>query len=362
MEGSDAELRWLTAETDALDHFCVGTTEAVKSQIVDTVRHWTMRELRTANGSPGENSIAIFKHFEPFFPFSKVEDWSGSTWQKWTLHFLWQECVLAGEATQSRRIVKQPYRRHRDRLLSELAEDSDVLVHDLLIRFSAAMMDQGLATWEIPNRSEGFYRCFLLLFKDQVPWAERWLLPLETIIRGEDLISKSPLESIAHSLTVLGVATSDWDAYLERTLLALPDWSGMVQQMATNAAWTLSPVKAGSLDEFLAVRLVLDRLAVRYVANKNIRRKLSFQDILQLDSGNSIESPLASCRQRAFHLFQTAQKLAWDPKLLSQWSTAQWQTIIDELEHCDGVSRRRIFQLAYERNYRIQVLDSISEQ
>jgi uncharacterized protein len=373
LEGSDAELRWLTAQTDALDHFCHGVSDAVKSQMVDSMRHWTMRDLRTANAfrtgtesntndlKHSENGFAIFKQLEPFFPFSTIEDWSEATWQKWTLHFLWQECIRAGEATRSRRIAKQPYLRHRDRLLSAVSEDSDLIVHDLLIRFSAAMMDQGVATWQIPNRSEGFYRCFLTLFQDQVPWSERWMAPLAKIIRDEDLVSKSPLESIAHSLTVMGVPISDWDSYIERTLLALPGWSGMVDQMATNADWTLSPAKAGSLDEFLAVRLVLDRIAVRYIANNKLLGQKSFQDLLQLGSLNTIESPLASCRQRAFHLFQTAQKLGWDPKLLSQWSTSQWQTIVDELEHCDGVSRRRIFQLAYERNYRIQVLDAISE-
>lgn len=373
LEGTDAELRWLTAQTDALDHFCHGVSDAVKSQMVDSMRHWTMRDLRTANAARSdlhsnvstskhtENSFAIFKQLEPFFPFSTVENWSEATWQKWTLHFLWHECILAGEATRSRRIPKQPYLRHRDRLLNEVCEDSDLMVHDLLIRFSAAMMDQGVATWQIPNRSEGFYRCFLTLFQDQVPWAERWLEPLAKIIRDEDLISKTPLESIAHSLTIMGIPTAQWDSYIERTLLALPGWSGMVDQMATNADWTLSPAKAGSLDEFLAVRLVLDWLAVRYITNKTLGANVSFQELLERGSRSAIESPLASCRQRAFHLFQTAQKLAWDPKSLSQWSAAQWQTIVDELEHCDGVSRRRIFQLAYERNYRIQVLDSISE-
>lgn len=373
LEGSDAELRWLTAQTDALDHFCHGVSDAVKSQMVDTMRHWTMRDLRTANAVRSgiqsnvgtskhiENSFEIFKKLEPFFTFSTIENWSEATWQKWTLHFLWQECILAGEATRSRRIAKQPYLRHRDRLLNEVSEDSDLIVHDLLIRFTAAMMDQGVATWQIPNRTEGFYRCFLTLFQDQVPWAERWMAPLAKIIRDEDLISKSPLESIAHSLTMMNVPKADWDSYIERTLLALPGWSGMVDQMATNADWTLSPAKAGSLDEFLAIRLVLDRIAVRYIANKNLRGQVSFHDLLQIGSRDAAESPLASSRQRAFHLFQTSQKLGWDPKLPSQWSTAQWQTIVDELEHFDGVSRRRIFQLAYERNYRIQALDSISE-
>ena len=53
---------------------------------------------------------------------------------------------------------------------------------------------------------------------------------------------------------------SDREEYLTQTLLALPGWAGMIWQLETNAEWAVHPAPAGSLVEYVAVRLLLERL------------------------------------------------------------------------------------------------------
>ena len=99
--------------------------------------------------------------------------------------------------------------RHRDLLLQATGRDTDLLVHEVLIRFCAAFLDQGFAGWSLPGREAGFFRAFASLYRDARPVAP-WLggLPGRTAAdRGRTGSRRS--ESIAESLAVLGVAEAE---------------------------------------------------------------------------------------------------------------------------------------------------------
>ncbi len=91
----------------------------------------------------------------------------------------------------------------------------------------------------------------------------------------------TPEESIAGSLRELGIPESDYDSFIERTLLALPGWAGMMWQMETNAAWTIRPAPAGSLHQFLAVRLLIDRASLAEVAQSAVGKLASSADYVR---------------------------------------------------------------------------------
>ena len=122
--------------------------------------------------------------------------------------------------------------RHRDLLLEATGADADLLVHELLIRFCAAFLDQGLAHWPLPRPRRGVL---------SAPSARSIASP--AVRRSLDARAGagagaarttgivSPLESIRESLEVLGVAAEEWEGYLSATLLALRGWAGMVRQI-----------------------------------------------------------------------------------------------------------------------------------
>ncbi len=150
-----------------------------------------------------------------------------------------------------------------------MESNCDDQVHELLIRFTSAFLDQGFAPWGIPNRDAGYFQCFVRLFADNPPWAQRWLKPFRQMVIDEKLDTINPTASIIRSLREMGVAEHDWDRFIEKTLLALPGWAGMVQQLATNASWALRPAPRETLEQFLAVRLLLDRLSATDFINSH---------------------------------------------------------------------------------------------
>src|SRR5262249_56681 len=131
----------------------------------------------------------------------------------------------------------------------------------VLIPFCAAYLDQGFANWEMPRREAGLYATFLSLYGESLAAPSHWMALVQREARRLSGGHISPLESIQESLGIFVGAAEERDKFLTRTLLALRGWAGMIHQMETNAEWTPHPAPSGSLVEFLAVRLILDRLA-----------------------------------------------------------------------------------------------------
>ena len=360
--GSDAEIRWLFALSDALERFRTGVEPQTRSTMLEATRHWIMRDLRL-HLSDASTAIppAIQSAFEQF-PIRTIESWNDSKWQQLTLQLLWRICQNGVHSTRpSPRRTPSTYR-HRDILLKLSHFDCDLQVHDLLIRFTSAFLDQGFAAWSVPQREDGFYRCFLTLFAEKSPWTEKWLQRLKVLIATERETISTPIESIANSLTALGVPPETYEKYIKKTLLALPGWTGMVEQMASNASWTLHPAPKDSLEEFLAIRLLLDRLSASACLEEYLpQMRYKISDVLALGNPERHDPLRQTVQQRAFDVFQLAQRLGWCPRTLYSWSHADWQNVVDEIGTFDDLERRRMFHLAYEHRYRTQLLDAIAD-
>ncbi len=185
--------------------------------------------------------------------------------------------------------------------------------------------------------------------------------PLKEWIEEERRNRANPFESILHSIRELRVPEEHVEAYLKKTLLALPGWTGMVEQMATNANWTLHPAREGSLEEFLAVRLILDRLAIEdCLANRLAPRSYTASDIVSFLVVPRRNQPRYTIQQRAFAMFQLAQRFGWTPRDLHEWEPSAWSRLSGELDSFDALERRRIFHLAYENRYRTDMLNALS--
>src|SRR5262249_15020185 len=142
----------------------------------------------------------------------------------------------------------------------------------------------------------------------------------------------SPLESIRESLDLLGVGEAEWDEFLSATLLALRGWAGMLRCLQERGDRAARPVPENSLVEFLAIRLLLDRMALAHLA----REALGFAGPLralraELRRRLGTRQP-PSTQQRAFVVFQLAQVLGWSPAELHRLSEADWATLLEEIE------------------------------
>jgi uncharacterized protein len=400
VSGSTAELRWLVAETDALRKFRTDVDITVRDQMISQTREWVLRHSRTDDPTLDCADGDVFGDILQQFDRRSMDSWSDKTWEAFVLNYLWRVCrnrirqasVRDAKPTQDtakqdtakqdtakqdtatqdtakqdggkqeggkQEAAQESKRRHRDLLFEATGEDPDLLVHDVLIKFCSAFLDQGFADWELPDRDTGIFGSFFKLHGKSLAAPTRWYADLRNEARRIVAAEQTPLASIQESLNLLGVDPLERESFFTQSLLALRGWAGMVWQLETNAEWTPHPAPAGSLVEFLAVRLVLDRVALRHVA----RETLGFDGPLtsfrkQYDRG-AVESIRESLDQRGFTVFQLAQVRGWHPHNLQLLSTQQWQTLTREIEAFPSIERRRIYHRAFERKYRNETLDGV---
>ncbi len=366
--GPTEELVWYVAEKQALRRVRKEASSAVRARLIAETRRWVMRDLRGGDESAPDRPVGGPKRrasngvagLLERFRHSTIEEWKEDKWESFTLQALWRVCCDGARGVPAFTPPPPAHARHRDLLLEATGTDADRLVHDVLIRFCAAFLDQGFAPWPLPRRDEGPYRAFCALYRQSGGPPERWLRGLAPELARLEDGHVAPLESIRESLATLGVAEEEWDDFLSATLLALRGWGGMVLQVELRGDRVVRPVPAGSLIDLLAIRLVLDRLALAYVA----RQALGFtgplselRDALRRRLG-AHRSP--SVEQRAFLVFQLAQVLGWAPEDLHRLNEREWSTLLEEIEAFSGLERRRIFHLAYERRFYTQALDAIA--
>ncbi|MFQ5643457.1 MAG: DUF2309 domain-containing protein [Thiogranum sp.] len=136
-------------------------------------------------------------------------------------------------------------------------EDLLESIRPLLIRYLAAFLDQGFAVWSDPERTQGLYAVWRAsaatdlawIFEDLPDWAD-----------SLDALPEDAFDTVVIELRWLGLPEEKWGAYLQRLALELPGWSGMFMWRHQRPGYEgLDDVRVDMMD-YLAVRLVLERL------------------------------------------------------------------------------------------------------
>ncbi len=365
----EAELKWLMAETHALDRFRDEVEPVKRQRMVAATRKWVQRDVFSNPNQQDPQSLAIVSDVLSQCRGPRaVQRWSEADWEAFTLRFLWRVCY-DGVATARRRgqhtaPSASRYLSFRDVLLKRNGCDAYRMVDEPLIRFSAAFLDQGFADWELPHRSAGFFRAFAELYACPVSPVPLWMHGIGH--EFQELLDRdvAPLESIAESLGHFGEGAGEWDNCILHSLLALRGWAGLIWQMETNAPWAPQPVAAGSLEGYLAVRLILERYALANLARQEWPAEPgeAFQKLRRLREQMLRETaglPEETEAQEAFTVFQLAQVRGWSPQELVYLDRSQWTQLLKEINAFSGLERRRIFHLAYERKYRVEAIDAL---
>ena len=344
-----AELDWFVAETDALSKFRTEVTPEAAERTTEQTRVWAMRDVRREAENPWSRILTDLDD-------RHIDQWPKSRWTTFALHSLWEICRHGVQALPISQVPLSAIR-HRDFVLSTTGQDCDPLVHQILIPFSAGFVDQGLATWELPNREAGFWDTFAQLYGTTAP-VEQWLRDLPTEI--QKLRSLTPVEIIADSLKHLGVTETEAPEYLTRELLALRGWAGMIWQAEDRGDRVGHPMPQGTLLQYMAVRLVLLRVALSFLVRRELPEIGSLTTLRETLRHRIPAIPTTTRQERAFEVFQLAQLQGWSAPTLSVLPSQKWAALIEEIESFDAMHRRRLFHLAFERRFRIQALDAIA--
>ncbi|MEM9643373.1 MAG: DUF2309 domain-containing protein [Planctomycetota bacterium] len=352
----DLEIRWLMTETDALDHFHDQVDAATSKLLIEKTRQW-------ATSLPIDADIS-----------AELESWgvdlgtadarqhgSAASWESFTLRQLWRvccDCVHRHPLPEPETQALRP----RDLLLHVAAIDCDERVEDRLIPFCASFTDQGLSTWSLPHRDQGFLAAFAELSLQRWVPSPPWIRNAEKELAGLRARSAGRWDGVALELVQdlmerFGISEAEQFRFLRQTLLALPGWAGMIWQLEFNAPWAPRPAREGTFEEFLAVKLLLDFHAAEYFFNQElgIDDLRGVRDVVPRQPLGSE----ASTEQRAFILFQLSQTRGWSPGQLMALGREQRECLIKEVESFSETERRRTLHLAYERKYRMEALDAV---
>ncbi|PHQ29896.1 DUF2309 domain-containing protein [Leeuwenhoekiella nanhaiensis] len=138
----------------------------------------------------------------------------------------------------------------------QLSENTYQELDRVMVKWLAAFLDEGLAEWTMPFKTEGFYTAW------------RYLAIYDTEIGRVSLkdIPKTPGETLENLLQEYSPA--EQEEIFTRHLAALPGWTGYIKQRAAAATdWQQEfPI---NLEEYLAVRLwTCDQLNLPFLLEK----------------------------------------------------------------------------------------------
>ncbi len=276
---------------------------------------------------------------------------------------LWKlvmDAVVSAGAQPAPRMSMRP----RDRVLELTGVDVDTSVHPTLLRLAAAYLDQGTAYWSMPERQLGFYACVRALYRRPFGPPDPWMHALRETLDSEAAAGLDAEQSALASLERLRVPRVHWAEVITSTLLSLRGWAGMFYQLQLRP--DRAPVEAPPpcrLVDFLAVHLLLESHAVRHVLDEHkgfvspsgLKGHLLFDERSRSPQVyDLLDHPLLALAWDAFVLTQRA---GVSPEQLAEPGHAR--TWVHTVAKLGPLERRRLLFLAYERHYRVHVLDSL---
>jgi len=268
---------------------------------------------------------------------------------------LWRACdEIAVSASRETGI-----RRLGDEVQERLGRDLDLLVEPNLIRWATAFLDVGQSAWAMPGRERGFLRASLdhlsALATLLLPGGA-WLRREARRLRAEDV---DALDIVIESLVDIGVGNTDAEAFLSQTWLVLPGLAGMFERLKQHPDLAPGPVPLVDGTDFLAVRLLLERAGTRFALAQvgDSRNGASLRRCVARYQRDRVD-PHADF-VRVGPLFSLALTLGLRPADLRAASRDQIDVLQSLLAQEHDWTLRWLWHLAYERRYRVELLDAI---
>jgi uncharacterized protein YbcC (UPF0753/DUF2309 family) len=235
---------------------------------------------------------------------------------------------------------------HEEELI--LTNRVNEVIHPWLIRLCSMFLDQGIAYWNMPGRRNGFYVAVRTLLSQPYGVFPRYLSGLDKEFRRQEHLGFSAVDAVLDYLDSQQVSETSWKGVILSELLALPGWAGLMRRLEEEPSLAVHEPVPSSLMDFLAVRLTMAQVAARMGAGDAIPQEspLKTQEKLRLS--------------RTARIYDAARVLSLAAAEVARLSDSEWAAFTGEVKACNGLERRRILHLAYERRHEHEILHGLA--
>jgi len=138
-------------------------------------------------------------------------------------------------------------------------------INDQLIRWCEAFLDEGHATWPMPERALGLYGAWKAVASHE--WSPCGIADSQRKIAR---LPDYPEDALLESLDLLGIPATLRQDYLSLQLTALPGWAGFIKWRAEERDYPWQRTYPVGLVKFLAIRLWYARELVQKVCREEL--------------------------------------------------------------------------------------------
>ena len=367
-----ADLHWQVVEREATTYFADAVPGATRQKIITATSEWLSSRM-TLLQEGSEEALARSIVGQPPFrtPVAELSALLGDRLQPSAfverreavaVRALWTACVDACKHYEGMPVIgARQLWTHRELLRAVSDEDANALVHPVLIPLCAAFLDRGQSHWSMPDREKGFFEAWLRVQQTGVSIQPGWLAGLGRRMQAWEARDAEAEDVVLELLAELGVEADEYEIYIERALLQLPGWAGIFFRLESAPG----PIGRSSakieLIDFLAVRLCLDLFAFRDIAQRleftgpaaQIRRHCAALPRIA-------PTTVRGAHDTAWPLFCLAQFAGLAAPTIRDATRGAIDTVIAFLDRLDDTARTRLWHEAYERHWRVQLLDAVA--
>jgi uncharacterized protein len=224
----------------------------------------------------------------------------------------------------------------------------DEIIHPWLIRLCSVFLDQGTAYWAMPYREKGFYECVRELLGRRGGIFPKYLTGLDKEFQRQKERSFSATDAVLDYLDAESPDESEWEGIVQSELLALPGWTGLIRRLEEKPGLAPHEPVPCSLMDFLAVRLTMSRVAARMGAAEIVPHE------------NPLKTEERRRLSRAARIYDAARVVSFSAAEVKLLSDSDWNSFVNEVKACNGLERRRILHLAYERWHERAILHGLA--
>lgn len=267
-----SQLKWQIEELNALNKFQTDIPSQIRNQILgdDATKETNVIQ------SLWESILSKLKLEQSILHPENMLDLSRDQAE------VWLEKIRSNNPSSNiHQKVRQAANNKLDEMLNEIGDtitlrgfvmalsgiDILVSIRPQLIRICASVMDEGVAAWQLPNRSEfGLY----LAWRSTVQYDANSFL--HDLPGWQQIITEIPedaVDCIIMQLTKLEIPEEKWEGYLRRLALELPGWSGLINWRQHHPGYHTENNADLHLADYLAIRLTLDRLWLNQACQEN---------------------------------------------------------------------------------------------